>query len=232
MTGAEREKLAKETLAKIAALRVRNTPALRGVRRGLSAKLRQAEAADVKAVALALAKAGRKWMGYEIINQHKATLKSLTIREVEALGQGMASWEEVDSFGVLLSGAAWLGGVISDADVKRWAKSKDLWWRRAALVSTVVLNAKSRGGTGDTKRTLMIAEMLVSDHEDMIVKAMSWSLRSLVPWDAKAVRSFLEQHREELAARAKREVRDKLRTGLKNPKVPLNLSSCQSKPPR
>jgi 3-methyladenine DNA glycosylase AlkD len=219
LTAAEREKLAKETLAEIAALRIRNTPALRGVRRGLSAKLRKAEPGDVKAVALALAKSGRKWFGYEIISQHKAALGSLTIGEVEALGQGMSSWDEVDSFGVLLSGAAWLAGSISDADVKRWARSKDLWWRRAALVSTVVLNAKSRGGKGDAKRTLMIAEMLVADREDMVVKAISWALRSLVPWDAKAVKGFLEKHDEKLAARAKREVRNKLRTGLKNPRA-------------
>ena len=65
----------------------------------------------------------------------------------------------------------------------------------------------------------MIAEMLVSDHEDMVVKAMSWALRSLVPWDAKAVRAFLEEHEGELAARAKREVRNKLKTGLKNPRT-------------
>lgn len=218
LTAPEREKLAKETLAEIASLKVRNTPALRGVRRKLSAKLRTAAPKDVTEVALALAKAGRKWLGYEIVNQHKAALKSLTIGEVEALGRGMASWDEVDSFGVLLSGAAWLEGGIGDADVTRWAKSRDLWWRRAALVSTVVLNAKSRGGTGDAKRTLMIAEILVRDHEDMIVKAMSWALRSLAPWDPKAVKAFLEAHDDELAARAKREVRNKLCTGLKNPR--------------
>jgi 3-methyladenine DNA glycosylase AlkD len=130
----------------------------------------------------------------------------------------MARWEDVDTFGVLLSGTAWLNGSISDADVKRWAKSRDFWWRRAALVSTVTLNGKTRGGKGDTKRTLIICEMLVSDREDMIVKAMSWALRSLVPWDPKAVRGFLAEHDEALAARVKREVNNKLRTGLKTPK--------------
>ena len=210
--------MVRETLAEIAALRVRNTPALREIRRRLSARLRKAEPEDVKAVALGLAKAGRRWMGCEILAAHGDAMESLTIREVEAIGAGMASWDEVDGFGVLLSGAAWLKGRISDADVKRWARSKDLWWRRAALVSTVVLNAKSRGGTGDTKRTLTIAKILVEDREDMVVKAMSWALRSLVPWDPKAVQGFLADHDEELAARVKREVRNKLTTGLKNPK--------------
>lgn len=219
LTAAQRQKLVKETLAEISALRVRNTPALRGVRRKLSAKLKRTEPEDVKAVALALARSGRRWMGYEIVNQHKAALKSLTIAEVETLGDGMSSWDEVDSFAVLLSGAAWLNGSIADADVKRWAKSDDYWLRRAALVSTVVLNSKSRGGKGDARRTLMIAEMLVADREDMVVKAVSWALRSLVSWDAKAVKAFLDKHEDVLAARAKREVRAKLSTGLKNPRA-------------
>src|SRR5262245_35671038 len=136
MTGAERDKLIREALAEITALKVRNTPNLRGVRRRLSAELRRADPTDVKAVALGLAKGGRRWLGYEIINLHKPALGSLTIKEIEALGKGMSSWDAVDGFGVLLSGAAWLNGSISDADVKRWAKAEDLWWRRAALVST------------------------------------------------------------------------------------------------
>lgn len=218
MSEAERSRLVKDTLAQIAALKAHTVPAWREVRRELSVKLKTAGATDVKAVAMSLAKAGQWWFAYEIIAHHKAALASLTIGEIEALGQGMASWEEVDTFGVLLSGAAWLNGSISDADIKRWAKSKDFWWRRAALVSTVVLNGKTRGGKGDTKRTLAICEMLVNDHEDMIVKAMSWALRSLAPWDAMAVKGFLARHEDELAARVKREVNNKLRTGLKTPK--------------
>jgi 3-methyladenine DNA glycosylase AlkD len=60
--------------------------------------------------------------------------------------------------------------------------------------------------------------MLVSDRDDMVVKAMSWALRALVVHDAEVVREFLSEHEDELAARVKREVRNKLRTGLKNPK--------------
>jgi 3-methyladenine DNA glycosylase AlkD len=218
MAAVEREKLARETLAEVAALRVRNTPAMREVRRKLSAKLKHAHPEDAKAVSLALVKAGRRWLGCEVVCNHRGAMESLDIREVEAFGDGMASWDEVDGFGVLLSGAAWLNGRIGDPDVKRWARSDDFWWRRAALVSTVVLNAKSHGGKGDTKRTLMIAEILADDHEDMVLKAMSWALRALIPWDEVAVRDFLAKHEDKLAARVKREVRHKLRTGLKNPR--------------
>jgi 3-methyladenine DNA glycosylase AlkD len=53
----------------------------------------------------------------------------------------------------------------------------------------------------------------------MVVKALSWALRELIPHDPDAVRNFLSQHEEVLAARVKREVRNKLTTGLKNPKA-------------
>ena len=60
---------------------------------------------------------------------------------------------------------------------------------------------------------------IVGDYDDMVVKALSWALRELVPHDPDAVRDFLSQHEEALAARVKREVRNKLTTGLKNPKA-------------
>jgi 3-methyladenine DNA glycosylase AlkD len=50
----------------------------------------------------------------------------------------------------------------------------------------------------------------------MVVKALSWALRELVVWDPEAVRRFLEAHDDVLAPRIRREVRNKLDTGLKN----------------
>jgi 3-methyladenine DNA glycosylase AlkD len=195
-----------------------NVPAMRKARQAVSVKLKAASGEDVRTIGATLARVGQWWMGYEVIAAHGPALAGISLAEVEALSQGMASWEQVDTFGVLLSGAAWAQGAVSDDDVKRWARSKDLWWRRAALVSTTVLNAKSRGGKGDAKRTLMICEMLVDDREDMVVKAMSWALRSLAPWDAKAVEAFMAKHEGRLAARARRETLNKLKTGLKTPK--------------
>jgi 3-methyladenine DNA glycosylase AlkD len=101
--------------------------------------------------------------------------------------------------------------------IRDWARSDDRWWRRAALVSTVALNMRSHGGHGDTERTLAIGRMLADDDDDMVVKALSWALRSLVVHDPEAVRDFLRRHDDVLAARVKREVTNKLETGLKNP---------------
>jgi 3-methyladenine DNA glycosylase AlkD len=53
----------------------------------------------------------------------------------------------------------------------------------------------------------------------MVAKAMSWALRELVVHDRKGVEAFLAAHDDLLAARVKREVRNKLTTGLKHPQV-------------
>jgi 3-methyladenine DNA glycosylase AlkD len=56
----------------------------------------------------------------------------------------------------------------------------------------------------------------VDDHDDIVAKAISWALRELIVHDPAAVRDFLERYADQLAARVKREVKNKLETGLKN----------------
>ena len=87
-----------------------------------------------------------------------------------------------------------------------------------ALVSTLALNLRPHGGYWDVAHTLAVCWMLVDDRDDMVVKALSGALRALVVHDPGAVEAFLAEHEDELAARVKREVNNKLRTGLKNPK--------------
>lgn len=153
---------------------------------------------------------------FEIFAGHKAAMASLNLKRLETLGRGIDNWASVDGFACGLSGIAWRKGQITDADIKRWARSNDPWWRRAAVVSTVPLNLASRGGSGDSKRTIMLCEMAVGDDHVMVHKALSWALRSLVDIDRKAVSDFLKRHEAKLPALVKREVTRKLTTGKKN----------------
>jgi 3-methyladenine DNA glycosylase AlkD len=155
-----------------------------------------------------------------LIRYHPATFQKLDEADLEALGQGINSWDTVDAFARTLAGPVWLKGHVSDALIHRWAASPDLWWRRAALVSTVALNMRSQGGRGDVARTLAVCRLLVADRTDMVEKAMSWALRELVVHDVGALNAFLAEYKADLAARVKREVGNKLRTGLKNPGRP------------
>ena len=203
--------------ADIEALPQKTTATVRKVRRSHSRTLKSESPVLILDIARELVRCRRlRWVAYEVIRNHKPAFESLGDALLDELGQGMNSWDSVDAFGRTLSGPAWLHGLTSDAHIHGWAISDDLWWRRAALVSTVALNMRSHGGTGDTTRTLEVCETLAADREDMVQKALSWALRELVWHDSDAVRSFLDVHDEHLAARVKREVRSKLTTGLKN----------------
>ncbi len=216
----EVSELENEIVAKISELPQQRTEAIRAVRREFSKQLAQASARAV--IELALNLVGRskftyRFVAYELVQHHKQARSSLNAATLERLGRNLDSWGAVDMFACYLAGPAWRMQMIDDSLIERWARSRDRWWRRAALVSTVPLNSKARGGSGDPARTLKICEMLVDDRDDMVVKALSWALRELVKRDAKSVRAFFTSHRSALASRVIREVNNKLNTGLKNP---------------
>ena len=206
-------------VSEVEALRVRNTPNLRAVRRKYSRILEHAEGKFVLDLAREVHRTCRfRFMAAELVRYHPQAMNLIGEKELAEFGQGIDGWGAVDVFAGLLAGPAWHRGQIPDRLVHKWARSPDRWWRRTALVSTVPLNRRSVGGRGDIPRTLAVCRRLADDHDDMVEKALSWALREIVPHDAKAVRSFLAEHDGVLGARVKREVRNKLSTGLKNPK--------------
>ncbi len=215
------EALAAEIEARLNALPDSKVETVRTLRREFSKRLSREEPAVVIAVALRLLAGDdieHRLVAYELVESHKAALHSLGERELESLGNGIDSWEDVDTFACSLSGQVWRAGQVPDTLIERWAQSPDRWWRRAALVSTVPLNNRARGGKGDTTRTLHICRLLATDRDDMVYKALSWALRQLVTHDAQAVRNFLQEQQGILAPRVVREVQNKLTTGLKNPR--------------
>lgn len=205
-------------LAEVHALEKTDAASLRAVRRRVSHDLAAADASTLFELADGLRAAGYDWLGWELISAHDAAFHALDAARLAELGTEISSWAQADAFGTILAGPAWREGLVADADITGWARNGNRWWRRIALVATTVLNTRSRWGTGDRDRTLAVVVLLMHDRDDTVVKALSWALRSLVPWDPRAVRTFLEAHDGELASRVKREVRSKLETGLKSPR--------------
>ena len=162
---------------------------------------------------------GHRLIAYALIQNHKEALQKVDEKKLYEFGRNLNSWDAADGFAGLLARPAWRHNQISDDLIVSWAHSEDRWWRRAALVCTIALNKRSWGGTGDIPRTLKICRLLAEDKDDMVVKAMSWALRELIKHDAETVRNFLNEYDNVLAARVKREVNNKLTTGLKNPKT-------------
>jgi 3-methyladenine DNA glycosylase AlkD len=157
------------------------------------------------------------WPSVIIFRKHPTAKTKITAEYLRSLGDRMDSWGLVDAFSAI-AGPAWREGYVSDETVMAWTRSESRWWRRAALVCTVFLNRKAQGGRGDTPRTLMVCEPLAADRDDMVVKGLSWALRDLSKRDPEAVEQFLEKHDGELPALIRREVRNKLAYGVKNPR--------------
>ncbi|MBI4904116.1 MAG: DNA alkylation repair protein [Acidobacteria bacterium] len=210
--------LIEEIETRVQSMAVRNAVALRALRREYSKRLKSAPGQDVVRFAAALIANRRvhRFLGDELIAVRPDALRTLDRAQLERLGFGISSWDQVDCFAICLSGPAWREGLIDDNTVVDWAMSNDRWWRRAALVSTVPLNAKARGGQGDTRRTLLVCTLLRDDRDDMVVKALSWALRALAQRDPVAVRQFVQANQDRLPALVRREVRNKLTTGRKN----------------
>jgi 3-methyladenine DNA glycosylase AlkD len=204
----------------VSAAESRSVPVLRRVRKDLSRKCAAMPPATILGASVRLVDddAVPRWVTYELIHHHGPAMSALDVRAVRRLGRGIASWGDVDAFACLVAGPAWREGRLPDAEIHRWASSRDRWWRRAALVATVPLNSAARGGSGDAPRTLAVCRLLHGDRDDMVVKAMSWALRALSGRDRVAVEVYLEQHEEALAPRVLREVGSKLETGVKAPR--------------
>jgi 3-methyladenine DNA glycosylase AlkD len=209
---------AEALLNDLSSLAVRNTATLRGVRRTYSKTWKRESPQFVLGVARRLSASGYRWIGCELIRNHPAAFAALNDRVVAQFAIGLNSWDSGDAFARILSGPAWARGYVSDALIEKWSRSRDRWLRRAAVVSTVALNMRGDGGQGDSRRTLAICRSLAADNDDMVQKAISWALRALIAHDAAAVAKFTVTHREQLSSRVKREVSNKMRIGLKNPR--------------
>jgi len=213
--------LAAEIAGRVSAHPDATVPQLRAMRREYSRRLGDAPPRFVVGLALRLCGARRtecRFIAYELVRHHPGAPLLVGARQLGGLGRGIASWEDVDCFALYLSGPAWRGRRVPDSLIHRWARSGSRWWRRAALVSTVPLNSRAQGGSGDRRRTLRVCGLLSRDRDPMVVKALSWALRELAKRDPGAVRGFLAARAGALAPLVLREVRNKLETGLKNPR--------------
>lgn len=70
------------------------------------------------------------------------------------------------------------------------AKSKNMWERRTAILATAHFILKQK----QTDDTFKIAELLLTDKEDLVHKGTGWMLRTAGDVDRKRLLSFLDKH--------------------------------------
>lgn len=97
------------------------------------------------------------------------------------------NWDLVDC-----SAPQIVGGFLMNRSRKpllQLAKSKSLWERRIAIVSTLHFIRH-----GDLGETLTIARLLLNDDEDLIHKATGWMLREVGKKDQAVLEEFLDEY--------------------------------------
>ena len=107
------------------------------------------------------------------------------------------NWDLVDVSSYHIVGSYLCGR--SHAPLRKLAKSRSLWDKRIAIVSTLAFIRE-----GDFDDTLEIARMLLADKHDLIHKAVGWMLREVGKRDQKVLRTFLDEHASEMPRTALR----------------------------
>ena len=102
------------------------------------------------------------------------------------------NWDLVDC-----SAPGIVGDFLIDAGDKRvlylLAKSKNIWEKRIAIISTYTFIKNDKLGD-----TFELAEILMNDEHDLIHKAVGWMLREAGKKDEKALKNFLKKNYEKM----------------------------------
>lgn len=107
------------------------------------------------------------------------------------------NWDLVD-----VSCPTVVGGYLLDknhAPLFKLARSKDLWEKRIAMVSTLQFIR-----AGQLEDTFAIAKILLADEHDLIHKAVGWMLRCAGDVDRKVLLKFLDIHAHQMRRTALR----------------------------
>jgi len=153
-----------------------------------------------------------------LLDSHQRRIADLTWDHFDRWRQGLDSWGTTDGLGGLVY-SPWLAADFERREKTLWRliTDKDMWSRRLALVATVPLNRKAATAIPDL--TFELIDRVKDERDPMITKAVSWALRALVKTHKARVAAYVDANQSQLAALGVREVRNKLRTGLKSGKV-------------
>ena len=98
------------------------------------------------------------------------------------------NWDLVDSIVPYVHGHYLFSNPSERKRMLVLAKSKSLWERRIAVLSTSYFIRQN-----DPKPILKLAKLLLNDQEDLIHKAVGWMLREMGKRSEQSLRQFLDQ---------------------------------------
>ena len=119
-------------------------------------------------------------------------------RLYEEHSHGVDNWDLIDISAPWIIGGELLAGRRLEV-VRRQARARDLWTRRRAVVGTL-----GPVRQGQVTEAIEVGELVVTDHEDLIQKALGWVLREVGKRNRPALDRFLDRHGPEMGRTAVR----------------------------
>lgn len=104
------------------------------------------------------------------------------------------NWDLVDLSAHKILGQAILENILEEKILDKLALSKNMWERRVAIISTMAFLRKKKYDA-----SLRMAQKLLNDKEDLMHKAVGWTLREVWKRDPKLCEKFLLTHYSRLA---------------------------------
>lgn len=103
--------------------------------------------------------------------------------------QGINNWDLVDASCYKIVGEYLIDKPKKRKVLYKLAKSKNLWERRIAIISTMAFIKNSQ-----FEDTLNLSKILLDDEHDLIHKAVGWMLREVGKRDQETEERFLKKH--------------------------------------
>jgi 3-methyladenine DNA glycosylase AlkD len=131
-----------------------------------------------------------------LVNQNKKADLATRQKIVKLFLNNLAfinNWDLVDCSAHYILGRSIAEGVENIKILDKLANSQTLWERRIAIISTMYFISQN-----NITETLRIAKVLLSDKEDLIHKAVGWTLRESWKKDAPRVELFLQENYSQL----------------------------------
>ncbi len=95
-------------------------------------------------------------------------------------------------------------------EIKKWAKSKNRWERRASAVIFISSGWRYYVNEKYFKDVFEIAEILLKDEDDLVQKGYGWMLKAASVTNQKAVFDFVMKHKKEMPRTALRYAIEKM----------------------
>ncbi len=179
------------------------TPQRRALARNVLAGLPEPSEADLLSVAHAcwsLSAREYQYFGTDLLVRHATRLTDRSAPALRRLITTKPWWDTVDALASRVVGSVVARYPSEVATMDSWIGDRDIWLIRSALLHQL------RYRTDTDPERLFRYCRFQAEHPDFFVrKAIGWALREYARTDPEAVRRFVTQHRDRLAALSVRE---------------------------